>query len=57
MDLYYEDGTTPSDDILANFLRICDEEAIVAVHCKVCFLIHDLLFEERERERDYDISF
>jgi cell division cycle 14 len=34
-DMYYIDGTTPSPEILANFLRVSERaEGMVAVHCK-----------------------
>jgi cell division cycle 14 len=33
-DLYYEDGTAPSRELVAKFLRILDsEQGIIAVHC------------------------
>ncbi|KAG2383500.1 hypothetical protein C9374_004171 [Naegleria lovaniensis] len=33
-DLYFPDGSTPSDDIVKKFLKICEEEGVVSVHCK-----------------------
>jgi cell division cycle 14 len=34
-DLYFLDGSCPSDEIIENFLRICEaEKGAVAVHCK-----------------------
>nr|CAG4718345.1 unnamed protein product [Naegleria fowleri] len=33
-DLYFPDGSTPSEEIVKNFLKICEEEGVVAVHCK-----------------------
>ena len=35
VDLFYEDGGNPTDDILMSFLRTCENETgAVAVHCK-----------------------
>lgn len=35
MDLYYEDGGNPSEEILQAFLQLCEtERGAVAVHCK-----------------------
>ena len=37
IDLYYPDGSCPSDDILDKFLQICEsrpKEEAIAVHCK-----------------------
>jgi len=35
VDLFFVDGSTPSDDILARFLEVCEEATGgVAVHCK-----------------------
>ena len=35
MDLYYEDGGNPTEDILQAFLQLCENErAAIAVHCK-----------------------
>lgn len=34
-DLYYHDGSCPSDEILETFLRLCeDQKGAIAVHCK-----------------------
>jgi protein-tyrosine phosphatase len=34
-ELFFPDGSTPSDDILAQFLTICEKaKGVVAVHCK-----------------------
>lgn len=34
-DLFYPDGTTPDDNILQKFLKICEgAEGAIAVHCK-----------------------
>jgi cell division cycle 14 len=33
-DLYFIDGSVPSIQILRNFIKICENEGIVAVHCK-----------------------
>ena len=34
-DLYFLDGSTPSDEIIENFLKICEQEkGAIAVHCK-----------------------
>jgi len=34
-DLYFVDGSVPTDDILARFLNICEKATgAVAVHCK-----------------------
>lgn len=34
-DLYFVDGSTPSDQILKNFLDICETaNGAIAVHCK-----------------------
>ncbi|ETO34620.1 hypothetical protein RFI_02472 [Reticulomyxa filosa] len=34
-DLYFVDGTTPSDDIIQRFLQICENaKGTIAVHCK-----------------------
>jgi cell division cycle 14 len=34
-DMYFIDGSTPSDKIVNNFLKICEEEpGSIAVHCK-----------------------
>jgi cell division cycle 14 len=33
-DLYFDDCTTPSDDIVRRFLDICEREGRVAVHCR-----------------------
>lgn len=36
-DLFFNDGSTPSDLIMERFLRICEEtDGAVAVHCKGC---------------------
>ena len=35
VDLFYEDGGNPTEDILLRFLRICESEpGAIAVHCK-----------------------
>lgn len=35
VDLYYEDGGNPSEEILQAFLQLCEtERAAIAVHCK-----------------------
>src|SRR5688572_7399890 len=35
VDLYYEDGGNPSDNILQAFLALCEgERGAIAVHCK-----------------------
>jgi protein-tyrosine phosphatase len=35
VDLYYEDGGNPSDNILQSFLQLCEsEKGAIAVHCK-----------------------
>jgi len=35
LDLYFLDGSTPSDEILNQFLDICEKEkGKIAVHCK-----------------------
>lgn len=35
MDLYYEDGGNPTEEILQAFLQICEtERGAIAVHCK-----------------------
>ena len=35
MDLYYEDGGNPSEEILQAFLQLCEtERGAIAVHCK-----------------------
>lgn len=35
VDLYYEDGGNPSEDILQAFLQLCENErGAIAVHCK-----------------------
>ena len=35
LDLFYEDGGNPSDDILHSFIRTCENETgAIAVHCK-----------------------
>lgn len=33
-DLYFIDGSTPSIQIVKNFIKICENEPVVAVHCK-----------------------
>ncbi|EFC48512.1 predicted protein, partial [Naegleria gruberi] len=33
-DLYFPDGSTPSEDHIRKFLQIAEEESIIAVHCK-----------------------
>ena len=35
-DLYFVDGTTPTEEILQAFIKICetDKEGVIAVHCK-----------------------
>lgn len=34
-DLYFVDGSTPTDKILAEFLNICEQsDGAIAVHCK-----------------------
>lgn len=35
VDLYYEDGGNPTEEILQSFLQICEtERGAIAVHCK-----------------------
>jgi cell division cycle 14 len=35
MDLYFIDGSTPSEEIIENFLEVCEKEKnAVSVHCK-----------------------
>jgi len=35
VDLYYEDGGNPSEEILQAFLQLCEtERGAIAVHCK-----------------------
>lgn len=34
-DMYFIDGSCPSDDIMRDFLRVCENtEGAIAVHCK-----------------------
>jgi len=33
-DMYFPDGSCPSEDIIRKFIQVCDEEKCVAVHCK-----------------------
>eukprot|EP00286_Rhodomonas_abbreviata_P019521 CAMPEP_0181302998 /NCGR_PEP_ID=MMETSP1101-20121128/8310_1 /TAXON_ID=46948 /ORGANISM="Rhodomonas abbreviata, Strain Caron Lab Isolate" /LENGTH=443 /DNA_ID=CAMNT_0023408515 /DNA_START=139 /DNA_END=1470 /DNA_ORIENTATION=+ len=33
-DLFFEDCTAPSDDLVRRFLDICDAEGMLAVHCR-----------------------
>ena len=34
-DMYFIDGSCPSDDIMREFLRVCENtEGAIAVHCK-----------------------
>lgn len=34
-DLFFEDGSTPSDGIMRRFLEICEKtKGAIAVHCK-----------------------
>lgn len=35
VDLYYEDGANPTDQILSSFIQLCEgEKGAIAVHCK-----------------------
>jgi cell division cycle 14 len=34
VDLFFQDGTCPSEEILHSFLKIVDQPGIVALHCK-----------------------
>lgn len=35
VDLYYEDGANPTENILQSFLQLCEQEkGAIAVHCK-----------------------
>lgn len=53
-DLFFLDGTTPSDIITRRFLHVCEStEGAVAVHCKgrsglVCVLIFQIQLKEEE---------
>lgn len=39
VDLFFPDGTCPSEDIMKNFLQIVTEtKGAVAVHCKVYYI-------------------
>jgi cell division cycle 14 len=57
-ELYFPDGTTPSDDIVDRFFRIAEGDDVVALHCKAglgrtgtligCYLIKNCAFTATE---------
>lgn len=56
-DLFFIDGSTPSDNIVRRFLNICENtEGAIAVHCKGVLEVSGAVLGKGEPVRDLRVT-